>query len=97
MIDGEIYTLSRDSNVVFAYCERGTCKTSFYICCYRMYDEDRIAVSSRLCIRGASGDSSSHLATEQEKERFKRLLKTNDYHWNKANKKVIRISTGELL
>ena len=37
------------------------------------------------------------LATDEEVERFKRLLKQEDYYWNKANKKVIRISTGELL
>ena len=70
MIDGEIYTLSNDSNVVFAYCERGTCKTSFYICCYRMCCEDKVAVSSRSCICGARADTSSHLETEQEREKI---------------------------
>ena len=93
MIDGEIYTLSNDSNVVFAYCERGTCKTSFYICCYRMCCEDKIAVSSRHWIRGASGDSSSHLATQQERERFHRVLKENGYKWNQANKVIIKNGT----
>lgn len=64
MIDGEIYTLSHDSNMVLAYCERGTCKTSFYICVYRRGIEDKVAVSSRGCICGMSGDAPSHLATE---------------------------------
>lgn len=90
MIDGEIYALNRDPNMVFAYCERGTCKTSFYICCYRMYDEDKVAVSSRHCIRGASGDLSSHLAAEQERERFHHVLKENGYKWNQANKVIIK-------
>ncbi len=97
MIDGEIYTVGHDPYMVFAYCERGTCKTSFYICVYRIGRNDKVAVSNCSCIRGASGDSSSHLATEQERERFHRVLKENGYKWNQANKKVIRISTGELL
>jgi hypothetical protein len=90
MIDGEIYALNNDSNVVFAYCERGTCKTSFYICVYRMYGEDKVAESHSGFIRGASGDSSSHLATEQERERFHRVLKEHGYKWNQANKVIIK-------
>lgn len=93
MIDGEIYTLSHDSNMVFAYCERGTCKTSFYICCYRYGGEDKVVVSSCRCIRGACGDSSSHLATEQERERFHCVLKENGYKWNQANKVIIKNGT----
>ena len=93
MIDGEIYTLCHDSNVVFAYCERGTCKTSFYICCYRMYGEDKVEKSHIGLIRGVSGDSSSHLATEQERERFHRVLKENGYKWNQANKVIIKNGT----
>ena len=31
MIDGEIYALRNDAKCVFAYCERGSCLTSFYI------------------------------------------------------------------
>lgn len=93
MIDGEIYTLCHDSNVVFAYCERGICKTSFYICCYRVCGEDKIAESRSTCICGASGDSSSHLATEQERERFHRILKEKGYKWNQANKIIIKNGT----
>ena len=90
MIDGEIYALNNDSNVVFAYCERGTCKTSFYICCYRWSGEDKIVESRSGFIRGANGDSSSHLATEQERERFHRLLEEKGYKWNQANKVIIK-------
>ena len=43
------------------------------------------------------GVGEARLATDYEVARFKRLLKQKDYYWNKANKKVIRISTGELL
>lgn len=90
MIDGEIYTISNDSNIVFAYCERGTCKTSFYICCYRVRGVDKIAVSSGSCIRVVNGDSPSNLATEQERERFHRVLKENGCKWNQANKVIIK-------
>ena len=97
MIDGEIYALDDFPDCVFAFCERGGYKTSFYIGCYRIGREDKIAVSCSNCICGASGDSSSRLATEQERERFHRVLKENGYKWNQANKKVIRISTGDLI
>lgn len=93
MIDGEIYALDYDPKCVFAYCERGTCKTSFYICVYRMHGEDKIAESRSCCIRGANGDLSSHLATEQERERFHRVLKENGYKWNQANKVIIKNGT----
>jgi hypothetical protein len=43
------------------------------------------------------GEGATRLANADEIARFKRLLKESDYHWNKANKKVIRISTGELV
>lgn len=93
MIDGEIYTVSHDSNMVFAYCEHGTCTTSFYVCAYRYGREDSVAVSRRSCICTASGDSYSHLATEQERERFHRVLKENGYKWNQANKVIIKNKT----
>lgn len=93
MIDGEIYTINHFEDMTFAYCERGTCKTSFYICVYRYGREDKIAVLSHRCIRGARGDSSSHLATEQERERFHCVLKENGYKWNQANKVIIKDGT----
>lgn len=93
MIDGEIYTLDCDQKNIFAFCERGTCKTSFYICVYCYCGEDRIADSRSGFIRGVRGDSPSHLATEQERERFHRVLKENGYKWNQANKVIIRNGT----
>ena len=91
MIDGEIYALDNASRCVFAYCERGNCLTSFYIgvCSF----SDHVEVSHRSRIAGMSGDSPSHLATEQERERFHRVLKENGYKWNQANKVIIRNGT----
>ena len=91
MIDGEIYALDNASRCVFAYCERGSCRTSFYIgvCSY----SDRVQVSYRGCIAGMSANSPSHLATEQERERFHRLLEENGYKWNQANKVIIKNGT----
>ena len=91
MIDGEIYALDSTPRCVFAYCSRGSCRTSFYIgvCSY----QDRVEVSGRGRIAGMSGDSPSHLARGQELERFHRVLKENGYKWNKANKVVIKNET----
>lgn len=88
MIDGEIYALDDAPRCVFAYCDRGRCRTSFYIgVCSR---SDHVEVSHRSCIAGMSSNSPSHLATEQERERFHRVLKENGYKWNQANKVIIK-------
>lgn len=93
MIDGEIYALDHAPRCVFAYCERGSCRTSFYIgVC--SHSPDHIEVSSRETIKGMSSNSPSHLATEQERERFHRVLKENGYKWNQTNKVIIRNGTG---
>lgn len=88
MIDGEIYALDNAPRCVFAYCERGSCSTSFYIgvCSH----SDHVEVSSRSLIAGMSSNSPSHLATEQERERFHRVLEGNGYKWNQANKVIIK-------
>lgn len=88
MIDGEIYTLSDSPSCVFAYCERGSCSTSFYIGVYSW--RDGVKVSSQGRIYGMAGDSDSHLATEQERERFHRVLDENGYKWNQTNKVIIK-------
>lgn len=89
MIDGEIYALDHSPRCVFAYCERGDCSTSFYIGVCSCAS-DHVEVSNRGFIAGMSSNSSSHLATEQEKERFHRVLKENGYQWNQANKVIIK-------
>lgn len=91
MIDGEIYALDNAPKCVFAYCERGSCLTSFYIGVCSC--SDHVEVSHRSRIAGMSADSPSHLATEREKERFHRVLKENGYKWNQANKVIINNGT----
>jgi hypothetical protein len=40
-----------------------------------------------------AANSPSHLSTEQERERFHRVLKENGYKWNQANKVIIKNKT----
>ena len=89
MIDGEIYALDDRPRCVFAYCERWSCRTSFYIGVCSS-SADHVEVSHRSRIAGMSSDSPSHLATEQERERFHRVLQENGYKWNQANKVIIK-------
>lgn len=89
MIDGEIYALDHNPRCVFAYCERGSCKTSFYIGVCSP-SQDIVKVSNRSQIYGMASNSPSHLATEQELERFHRVLEENGYKWNQTNKVIIR-------
>ena len=88
MIDGEIYALDDAPRCVLAFCERGSCRTSFYIGVCSC--SDHVAVSFQGSIYGMAGDSSSHLATEQERERFHRVLGANGYKWNPANKVIVK-------
>ena len=91
MIDGEIYALDNSPRCVFAYCDRGSCRTSLYLGVCSC--SDHVEVSSRSRIAGMAANSPSHLATEQERERFHRVLKENGYKWNQANKVIIRNGT----
>lgn len=88
MIDGEIYALDDSPDCVFAYCERGRCSTSFYIGVYSW--TEGVKVSSQDRIYGMAGDSSSHLATEYDRERFYRILDENGYKWNQENKVIVK-------
>ena len=88
MIDGEFYALDSAPRCVFAYCDRGGCRTSFYIGCCSC--SERVEVSFQGRIYRMSGDSDSHLATEQERERFHRVLDENGYKWNQTNKVIIK-------
>ena len=95
MIDGEIYTLCRDNKVVFAYRDVGRCSDNTHYIGVNSYDEVKRYGDGLSAGRMVCGDA--RLANADEIARFKRLLEEDDYHWNKANKKVIRISTGEIL
>jgi hypothetical protein len=95
MIDGEIYTKIGDSLCTFAFRYVGVSDGLYHYIGVNSADEVKRFGDRHSS--GCMGYGEARLATIEEVERFKRLLKTNDYHWNKANKKVIRISTGELL
>ena len=88
MIDGEIYALDHAPRCVFAYCDRGSCVTSFYIGVCSC--SDHVEVSNRGIIFGMAANSSSHLATEHERERFYRILDEHGYKWNQENKVIIK-------
>ena len=95
MIDGEIYTKVEDNLCTFAFRYIGGTEGLYHYIGVNNINEvkrygDRYST-------GYMGVGEARLATNEEVERFKRLLKQEDYYWNKANKKVIRISTGELL
>jgi hypothetical protein len=92
MIDGEIYALDHAPRCVFAYCERGSCRTSFYIGVCSS-SPDHVEISEQGIIKGMSYNAPSHLATGQELERFHRVLEENGYKWNKANKAIIKNGT----
>lgn len=95
MIDGEIYVDSAIPDLVFAYRGELGDYTLHYICVTSYNDVRRYGDGTsygQICLSGICTP-----ANDEQKERFTRLLADNDYHWNKANKKVIRISTGEIL
>lgn len=86
MIDGEIYELISDPLCVFAYCERGSCTTSFYI---GVSCSGCIHTSSIGFIRGMCGNAESRIATPEALLRFNTLLQNGGYKWNKENKVII--------
>lgn len=95
MIDGEIYTLCRDTKVVFAYRETDWYRDNPHYIGVNSYNEVKRYGDGHTI--GDMGEGDARLANEDEIARFKRLLAEADYHWNKSNKKVIRISTGKIL
>lgn len=86
MIDGEIYELASNPRCVFAYCEHGSCTTSFYI---GVDSRDGVHVSRIGCIYGMSSNSESRIASPESLLRFNTILKNEGYKWNKANKVII--------
>lgn len=95
MIDGEIYTKVGDSLCTFAFRDVGFSEGLYHY--IGVNNANEVKRYGDRHSTGCMGYGTARLATIEEVERFKRLLKLKDYHWNKANKKVIRISTGELL
>ena len=95
MIDGEIYPKIGDSLCTFAFRYVGVSDRLYHYIGVNSADEVKRFGDGHSS--GCMGRGEARLATNEEVERFKRLLKREDYYWNKANKKVIRISTGELI
>ena len=95
MIDGEIYTKVEDNLCTFAFRDIGVTEGLYHY--IGVNNANEVKRFGDRHSSGCMGYCEARLATIDEVERFKRLLKMNDYHWNKANRKVIRISTGELL
>lgn len=87
MIDGEIYELARNPRCVFAYCERGSRTTSFYIGVDSM---GGVHVSLTGCIYGMSSNDASRIASPEALSRFNTILQNQGYKWNKANKVIIK-------
>ena len=94
MIDGEIYTLFSSPETVFVYRECGRSDNTHYIGVTYLNNVKRYGDGRSI---GVMGSGAARLANAGEIARFYRLLHNADYHWNRANKKVIRISTGEIL
>lgn len=86
MIDGEIYELASNPRCVFAYCERGSCTTSFYI---GVDSRDGVHVSRTGYIYGMSSNDASRIASPESLLRFYTMLQNKGYKWNKANKVII--------
>lgn len=95
MIDGEIYTMCRDNKVVFAYRDIGRIWANTHYIGVNSLDEVKRYGDGHST--GRMGEGDTRLANADEIARFKSFLEASDYHWNKSNKKVIRISTGEIL
>ena len=95
MIDGEIYTKINDNLCTFAFRDIGNTGMLYHY--IGVNNADDVKMYGDRHSTGCMGGGEARLATDEEVSRFKRLLKQKDYYWNKANKKVIRISTGELL
>lgn len=87
MIDGEIYELVSNPRCVFAYCERGSCTTSFYI---GVDSRDGVHVSRTGYIYGMSSNDASRIASPEALSRFNTILQNEGYKWNKANKVIIK-------
>ena len=94
MIDGEIYALDNAPRCVFAF--KGEYGVDIYhYACVNHYDEVKIPGIG--LATGTLHSQSTRIANDEERSRFYEYLHESGYHYNMANKKVIRINTGELL
>lgn len=96
MIDGEIYVRESSIKAIFAYREAPQRITS-------LAHYAAVLNGSTVFVCGVDGSigficgETVRAATLEEIDLFETKLNENGYHYNKVNKKVIQISTGELL
>ena len=94
MIEGELYVLADSPRCVFAY--KGESRgTIYHYACVNCSDEVKIPGIGYAT--GQLNSRSTRIADEEERSRFYEYLHESGYHYNIANKKVIRISTGEIV
>ncbi len=96
MIDGEIYVRNGYNKAIFAYREvqGGSISLTHYAV---VINDSTIFVCG---VDGSTGRITRNTvrdATSDEVDLFTNKLHESGFHYNKANKKVIRISTGELI
>lgn len=95
MIDGEIYIRTSTPIAIFAYRNNTElCSSLTHYAC---------VMSDCVYIKGLNGSSGriytgeTKLAREDEIEVFVNQLYRRGFHYNKANRRVIKILTGELI
>ena len=96
MIDGEIYVRNGSREAIFAYREaqQSTITLTHYAA---------VLNGSNVFVCGVDGSigyicgGTVRDATLEEVDLFETKLNEHGYHYNKNNKRVIQISTGELL
>ena len=95
MIDGEIYVRIGYPTAIFAYRNNTElCSSLTHYAC---------VMSDCVYIKGLNGSSGiictgeTKLAREDEIEVFVNQLYRRGFHYNKANRRVIKILTGELI
>ena len=94
MIEGELYVLADSPRCVFAY--KGESRgTIYHYACVNCSDEVKIPGIG--LATGTLNRESTRIANDEERSRFYEYLHESGYHYNIANKKVIQISTGEIV
>ena len=94
MIDGELYILEHNPRCVFAYKSCDDTHIYHYAC---VNASNEVKIPGIGMSTGRLSKGGTRLADDSERERFYIRLHSDGYHYNIANKKVIRISTGELI
>ena len=94
MIEGELYVLVDSPKCVFAFKGKSG-RTIYHYACVNSSDE--VKIPGTTFATGTLNSSSTRIANDEERSRFYEYLHDYGYHYNMANKKVIRISTGDLV